>query len=631
MDFFQQQDRARSSTARLVLLFVLAIVLLIVLTSYPLALLYATAQAQQQGIDPASVPFRADIFGGVAAVIISVVLLGSLYRTSQLRSGGRAIAESLRGRLLTPGSEAGADERKVLNVVEEMAIAAGLPVPPVYLIEDDAINAFAAGYHQQDAVIGITRGAIQLLERDELQGVIAHEFSHIFNGDMRLNLRLVGWLHGLLLIALLGRALLRMRRLTSRQRDKAAGGIVGLGIAFVVLGYTGVFFGNLIKSAVSRQREFLADASAVQFTRNTDGIGNALKKIGGFALGSRLLNQEVAEISHMLFGEGVRQRNGAGWFATHPPLEKRIRRIDPRWDGSFIDPRQPRQRTGSEPPPERQPGANLRNLRRAAVLADTIAETVGTLSQQGIADSRAQLDALAPELKQQTSTAHDAMLLMYAVVIAAANAEVSRAQLAQLQQQLSATSFKLLAGQLKLVRAAPPSADLLLVELSQPALRQLSPTQLADFLLQLQQLVDSDGELTLAEWSLCALLRHYLLVPGTSQHREPVSDISARADDCKTLLAALSQNGRHDVESAAAAFAAGITVLKLPPAQYRRVEDYRLLDGPLGRLRALKPLQKPALLKAMVACVQHDGHVADAEMRLLRVVAAMLDCPLPPL
>ncbi len=628
MNFFEHQDRARSSTTRLVLLFALAIAVLIVLTSYPLALLYANLQAQQQGLDLASVPFRADIFGGVAAVIIVVVVLGSMYRTAQLRSGGRAIAESMRGKLLVR-SDAGSDEQKILNVVEEMAIAAGLPVPPVYLIEDDAINAFAAGYHQQDAVIGITRGAIKLLERDELQGVIAHEFSHIFNGDMRLNLRLVGWLHGLLLIALLGRALLRVRRLASRQRDKAAGGIVGLGVAFVVLGYTGVFFGNLIKSAVSRQREFLADASAVQFTRNPDGIGSALKKIGGFALGSRLLTHEVAEISHMLFGEGVRKRNGAGWFATHPPLEKRISRIDPRWDGSFIDPRQPRAISVATLPPEQQSAGNLRNLRRAAILADAIAETVGTLSEQGIANSRAQLDALPPELKQHTATAHDAMLLMYAIVIAAATAEISRAQLASLQQRLPVTSFKLLAGQLKLVRSAPPSADLLLLELSQPALRQLSPTQLTEFLQQLQQLVDSDGELTLTEWSLCALLRHYL--PGESQRREPVADISTRADDCAILLAALAQSGQRDVESATAAFTAAVAVLKLPPVQYQRVDDYRLLNAPLSRLRALKPLQKPALLKAMVACVQHDGHLADAETRLLRVVAGVLDCPLPPL
>lgn len=629
MNFFEHQDRARNSTARLVLLFALAIIVLIVLTSYPLALLYAGWQAQQQGLNPAAASFRADIFGGVAAVIISVVVLGSLYRTAQLRSGGRAIAERMRGKLLTR-REAGSDEQKILNVVEEMAIAAGLPVPPVYLIEDDAINAFAAGYRQQDAVIGITRGAIRLLERDELQGVIAHEFSHIFNGDMRLNLRLVGWLHGLLLIALLGRGLLRMPRQMNRQRGKAADGVIGLGVAFIVLGYTGVFFGNLIKSAVSRQREFLADASAVQFTRNPDGIGSALKKIGGFPLGSRLLMHEVTEISHMLFGEGVMKRNGAGWFATHPPLEQRIKRIDPRWDGNFIDPRQPREISSSSLPPEQQSVASMRNLRRATELADAIAVTVGTLTQQGIANARMQLEALSPELKQQTTSAHDATLLMYAIVVAAAPPEVGRAQLALLQQQLSAAAFKLLASQLKLVKAESAPADLILLELSQPALRQLSPTQLADFLQRLQQLVDIDGELTLAEWCLCTLLRHYLQA-DEGPRREAVSDIGARADDCRILLAALAQSGQQDVESVAAGFAAACAVLQLASAPSPRVADYRVLDAPLGRLRALKPLQKPALLKAMVACVQRDGAVEDAELRLLRVVAAVLDCPLPPI
>src|SRR5690606_33088665 len=328
MDFFEQQDQAHRNTRRLVLLLI-AGVLGIVVSVHAVISLAVSLSAPSLGPDAAAWTFRSvfldfEIFLWVAIGVVLVVSSGSYYKTRMLAGGGEQVARSLGGRRVDP-STTDADERKLLNVVEEMAIASGIPVPPVYVMDrEDGINAFAAGYEPTHAVIGVTRGAIAQLDRDELQGVIAHEFSHILNGDMRLNIKLIGLLHGLLLIGIVGRILMRSG---GGRRSRDGGNQLALvGVALFAIGYLGTLAGSIIKAAVSRQREYLADSSADQFTRNPGGIGGALAKIGG--IGSRLEHPRASDLSHMYFGEGVRSAFG-GIFATHPPLRARIERIDP--------------------------------------------------------------------------------------------------------------------------------------------------------------------------------------------------------------------------------------------------------------------------------------------------------------
>ena len=342
MNFFEHQDQARRKTGMLVGLFVVAVAGLIVGTYVLIMSLYlgGLEQASQQremlinqfGPDTF---WRPDIFVGVALAVFLVVGGGSLYKTAQLSGGGEPLALSLGGRRLLSDSSDPV-ERKVLNVVEEMALASGLPVPPVFMMDrEQGINAFAAGYQPEDAVIGVTRGCVENLSRDELQGVIAHEFSHILNGDMRLNIRLIGIVHGILLVGLIGYYTLRIAAASGSRRssnDKGGGGLafLGLGLGLMAIGFIGTLIGNLIKAAVSRQREFLADASAVQFTRDPNGIAGALKKIGGFNAGSKVTVAKATEASHMFFATGV-----AELFATHPPLAKRIARIDAFWQAEM--------------------------------------------------------------------------------------------------------------------------------------------------------------------------------------------------------------------------------------------------------------------------------------------------------
>jgi Zn-dependent protease with chaperone function len=310
MNFFEAQDHARRSTGLLVLLFLLAIVGLLVLSNFIVFefLYFIKLGTLTFSLAELNRIFDSNLSILLCSAILLFIVLGSVYKLMQLSSGGSAIAQYLGG-VIIPRSSTDPLHKKILNVVEEMAIASGTPVPQVYILNEQGINAFAAGWKTTNAVIGITQGALERLSRDELQGVIAHEFSHIFNGDMRLNIRLIAILHGILMIGMLGRMILRSLRHVRSSRSSKGGGqailvVLGIGGSLMVVGYTGTFFGNWIKSLISRQREYLADASAVQFTRSNEGIANALKKIGGTVQGSSILAASVDEYSHAYFALG---------------------------------------------------------------------------------------------------------------------------------------------------------------------------------------------------------------------------------------------------------------------------------------------------------------------------------------
>jgi Zn-dependent protease with chaperone function len=285
MDFFEEQALARKRTLRLVLLFAAAVVGVVVAV-YFLAMIFYTAGAT----DAAGVAYVTGDYDNVGKLALSfwdpgvllfavgstatVVGLGSLYKIAQLRDGGPAVALSLGGRKVDPDSTK-LEERRLLNVVEEMAIASGVPVPEVYVLDrEPGINAFAAGNTTSDAVIGVTQGTLQLLRRDELQGVVAHEFSHILNGDSRINLRAIGLLHGIFLLALIGRFLTRG---SMHSRKKGGGGVALIGLGLLAIGSIGVFFGRMIQSSISRQRRCSSRATpTVWWARSRRSVGQRL-------------------------------------------------------------------------------------------------------------------------------------------------------------------------------------------------------------------------------------------------------------------------------------------------------------------------------------------------------------------
>lgn len=655
MNFFEHQDRARRKTKQLVLLLAVAVIALVTITTFAAAaLIYLSGNAEPRAYEAAhsfwsgvSHALSLQSFLWIALLVTSVVLLGSLFRFVQLGSGGRAIAESMGGRLLL-GQTTDPDERKILNVVEEMAIASGTPVPPVYLLEDEAINAFAAGYHPQDAVIGITRGCIHQLSRDELQGVIAHEFSHIFHGDMRLNMRLVALLYGILVIGLIGEFLVRGSRASSMfrsSRNKSSGGIVLAGVGLLIIGYTGTFFGNLIKAAVSRQREFLADASAVQFTRNPEGIAGALKKIGSVSEGSTLHNDRAAEFSHMYFSEGV--RHFFNMMATHPPLDERIKRIQPRWDGEFkitnISP--DALYKGSKTTPEVSDLAQTMPINIAPIVTDinavnnpldiknhtNLESTLAQIAQPTATQlqyAQTCLTEIAPELKSAAEHAFSARGIVFGLLLDTEPTLCER-QLSLLGAQIPSNELHSLNPIITLTARTAIHLRLPLIELVITALKQLSETQKQHFILCLNLMIQADEKISIMEWAI-----YRIVINNLQPKHQPLRlrSLQDSHEDCQLLISLLAYSGARQQEDAEAAFALARSAL--PFNQFtlltRSVIKLNAMDAALERLKQLKPLQKPQLLKAMGFCVMHDGILNTTEAELFRALADGLDCPIPP-
>jgi Zn-dependent protease with chaperone function len=634
MDFFAHQERARRNTKWLIAYFVLAVAAMIAAIYLACAAVLPALALEQH--EPAAL-WNPPLFAGVAGGVSLVILIGSWVRTAELSSGGSAVAQALGGRLLNPQTR-DPDERKLLNVVEEMSIASGVPVPEVYVLDEETgINAFAAGHSPSDAAIGVTRGAMCLLSRDELQGVIAHEFSHLLNGDMRLNLRLMGVLFGILCLTIIGRVLLRSH---GGRRNP----LPILGLVLVCFGSIGLFFGRLIKSAVSRQREFLADAAAVQFTRYPAGLAGALKKIGGLARGSLVAHAAAEEASHMFFGNALRP----SWFnflATHPPLEVRIRRIEPDWDGVFpkvtavpvAAPAVRRQPALDEPaaaarPPQRpSPPAVPPRLPVTGLLQHIGAPTAAHLVQ-----AAALRASIPPVLEEAAHEPFDAGALVLAVLLSP-EAPVRAEQLRGLQAQVEPALFGLTLQLMAAVEGLPAGARLALVERALPALRRLPAARYASFRQAVRRLIESDRQVDLFEYALQKmLLRH--LEPHFTKAPPRLVQFYALAPllpDCQVLLSALAHLGQTEPGEAERAFAAGVSALRVGPSALRLLPwaecNLPQIDAALERLSQATPYLKKLVLHAGAAAVAADGLVREKEAELLRAIGDTLECPIPPL
>ena len=639
MDFFERQEDARRHTRRLVVLFVLAVLAVVAAVNVAVVVIFL---ASEGGRVLAEGLLRPEVMVGVSLATLLVIFVGSAYKTSALRRGGPAVAQLLGGKPVDPNTTEPA-RRRLLNVVEEMALAAGTPVPTLYVLEEEpGINAFAAGFTPDGAVIGVTRGAMELLSRDELQGVVGHEFSHILNGDMRLNVRLIGVLHGVLVIGLIGYWILRTAgRGSSSSRKKGGGGAILLfGLALLVIGYVGVFFGKLIKGGLSRQREFLADASAAQFTRNPGGLAGALRKIGGLGAGSRLKNANAEQASHLFFGNGVGEPAFA-WLATHPPLAERIRRLDPGFDGTF--PRVDLPGVGPGVAPAVAPASAKPAARRAAPAAAGAAvaslaaaslpaaiASVGSPTRAHLAHAAALLDRLPAPLREKVHDPSSARAVVCALLLDA-DPEVRGRQLAALQASGDAPLAAEVEASAPLAAACPAESRLALLDLAIPALRRMSASQWRVFRAVVERLVEADARVNVFEFALHHLLvRH--LAPAFEQVPPPPTQyysLKRLAHESSLLLSALA----HRNAEPAAALAAGAAVLSEVDVELLAPQACGLEERgfALAALGAAAAPRKGELLRACAAVIAHDRQVAVEEGELLRAVADALHCPMPPL
>lgn len=643
MDFFEHQDKARKNTQVLVVYFVIAVACIIA-SVYLASLLifYGTHAKQQPGAPPPElVLWDPKLFLYVALGTLSVVAVGSLYKTAALAKGGSAVAESLGGRLLNPNTTH-PDERKLRNVIEEMAIASGVPVPKIYVLDDEkGINAFAAGHSPSDAAIGVTLGCMTLLNRDELQGVIGHEFSHILNGDMRLNLRLMGVIFGILCLAVIGRVLIYSRG--GKDRNP----LMLLGLALIVIGAIGVFFGRLIQAALSRQREFLADASSVQFTRNPAGLSDALQKIGG--VGSQVESAHAGEASHMFFGNGL-GKPFLGVLATHPPLEERIRAIDPGWDGQFkhggVSAMEAESsREAMKPPPPRFPFPPIPGMPGARagavgfvpnlIQVGTVLPNLGKPTPLHLRYAEALRNSFPETIQSAAREPLAATALVYAMLLSPDEALRAK-QLTELAKRTAPGVCEKTAALWPEVAPIASRARLPLANLALPALRQLRPDEFQPFSQAMQWLIESDDQIEIFEFVLQKIVRRHL-APQSGETRSTsiqYHTLKPLVRDCSVVLSALANSSSSNAGEVEKAFQTGAPYLhaKADGLQLLPREEGGLaqLDTALDRLALAVPQIKKNLMAACAHVVGADGLIQEREAELLRAIADTLDCPIPP-
>lgn len=630
MNFFERQAAARRNSSRLVLLFVLAVAGIVLAVDLAAWLVFAGGESSAGEVG-AMLVF-------CSALTLAIIGLGSLYRVATLRGGGESVALQMGG-VAVPEQSNDFNLRRLRNVVEEIAIASGVPMPKLYVLEHEAsINAFAAGYSPSDAAVAVTRGALDRLNRDELQGVIAHEFSHILNGDMRLNIRLIGVLFGILMLAIIGRKVLEL----GRGRDKNAGAILVAALIAMIVGYIGLFFGRLIKAGVSRSRERLADASAVQFTRQTAGLAGALKKIGGLEEGSKLRHRaDAEEISHMLFGDGV---GLTSWFATHPPLIERIAALEPGFDGEQLARLRQQWRAvapiGLEedaylglaergtPPP--LPGTGMKQAVTPAAVAAQVAHPG--------ADDYRRADTIAasiPDDLRALAAQREAVVAVLLALLIDAQPGVADKQACEIAARLGKSiALEVRTLHQQHIAQLHPALRLPLASLAFPVLRLRPRPELDVFLDTVNAIVYADGSVSLFEYCLARLLTVHVresLDPSRYARygRRKISDVRREVG---TLLTVVAQSGHAEADSARKAYLAGM---------HRVVPDQALPYSPHGSgvlalddvwvpLDALEPLAKEVLVEAITATISHDGRIGVAEAELLRTICSTLHCPLPP-
>jgi Zn-dependent protease with chaperone function len=689
VDFYSRQAAARSHTRWLVIGFLLSLLAVTVALDLVLFTAMGATTRNELGFRAPLGPLEYAALNPGSAFFCPVVILGTLglssaYKSLELRGGGGVVARSLGGvRVARDTSDL--KVKRLHNVIEEMAIASGVPLPEIYVLEQEpGINAFAAGHTPANAAITVTQGALDNLNRDQLQGVIAHEFSHILNGDMRLNVQLMGWVFGLFIVALIGRFILSF----SPRDRRGSNGAVAVGFAVMVLGYVGLFFGRLLQAAVSRQRERLADASGVQFTRNPDGLKDALIKIAALPEGSAIAATNAEQAAHMFFAEGLSRM-----FATHPPLLERIKELDPHFDARNlpqIAAELQRQGalaamadapasagpagatgtpTGAAPagavsgptigatpagmaspanlatqlaglgrsmtqggPNAALPAAVLASAGAAGLTAGGVAAQVGKPETLHIEQAKAMRLALPESFREFGESSGHAQALVLALLL-------SR-DFAVRDRQMAILSKALGPNNLTVIQQAAPLADdldpmLRLPALQQifPALRRAAPPQRRALAQIANDLIHADSRLDVFEFCLAKLLE--TLLNDELQARTPHGTLSLEdaQNEISVLFVTLAQLGAHDDNSARMAYEAGMSsVLPMRRPPYQHLYDWpKRLSDALPRLEELHPFAKKATIEGLVKTIVSDDVMTVEEAELLRAVCALLHCPLPPL
>lgn len=634
MDFFEAQDRARRRTKWLLLYFVGALIGIVV-SVYLVTVIGMQVGGMRMPL------WNPELFLLVAGVTSVLIIGGSLFKSMQLSGGGATVAADLGGRLVDPGTS-DYNERKLLNVVQEMAIASGTPVPQVYVMDEElAINAFAAGTDPSNAVIGVTRGCIERLSRAELQGVIAHEFSHILNGDMRLNMRLIGVIFGILILMIIGRTMLySMRHMAYSSRNNRNGGglvivVLVLGIGFFIVGGIGMLFARMIQAAVSRQREFLADSSAVQFTREPDGLAGALKKIGGLDDGSRVRSPKALEASHMFFAEGGLFTWG---LATHPPLKVRIKAIQPHWQGDF----------DKSSLAEVHVGGRADVMQAAAATAppplpNQVSQMAATAAVSNLADDqRWRLEVgtrirerIAPRWVQASQNKDEAQALLFAMLLAE-DQGLRKQEIDGLRQGMGSDLARVVSEWAVGLQGLHSADKIALIDLCIPTLRGMSRPEYERFINMTHWLIATDQRVDLFEFMLQHAIARHLEMHFEKRGFPPIRSrrMSDLGEEANVLVTAMARTGRKGPRVVAAFQAAadewGTSERWTPRLIDEKDCSPEQLRNALSEFEAATPIMKKQILRVCGLAAAEDGILTSQEAELLRTVADAIGASLPP-
>ncbi|MDX1598477.1 MAG: M48 family metallopeptidase [Marinobacter sp.] len=636
--FFQRQASARRNTTLLVVLFLVAVVLI---TLAVCLVGYFVTRSESSGL--AFQHWLLSRHGAMTAgTVVILIILGSLVRWVDLAGGGERVAKMVGARELDPDTR-DAGERKLRNIVEEMAIASGVNVPRLYVMDHETgINAFVAGYTPGEAVMVVTHGALTQLTRDELQGVVGHEFSHILNGDMRLNVRLIAILAGILMLGQIGgflvRASFHRSTYSSRSRDGRGQAAIGLiGLALMVIGYIGVFFGRLIQAAVSRQRETLADASAVQFTRNPEGIAGALFKIG-LKGGYLDTTSHASDMNHMCFGESARMKLSS-LLASHPPVEERIQAIQPgmlaRLRSRFRDTEASLDLSEGQMAPAAANTSGFSGMHRSTEKPKTgFSENVGTVTKAGEDYAIAVLAQVPQTFRNLLYTRAGAVQLCYALLIHSLPRDEQKEALSRITRHpLLSPQWDVLDKYLPALENLGAAIRFPALELAMPALRKLDPEEREGLHTAVRQLIGADRKVTLFELAMSSFLKRHLMPESARVVPVRYRSYKAVLPALKCVMSLQARAGARvgeDADNLYREAMAGFASQEEAGTLQARV-SLKELQQALTTLNQLSPLLKPAIIDAAGHCVTHDGRVDVTEYEMMRLVADQLDCPMPPL
>ncbi len=653
MNFYEAQDQARKKTKWLVIYFILAVIGVVI----ALYSIYGIYLMTRNGyVYTNSGELRE--FGGsfwdtrsfltIAGVTTGVILLGNVFKSLQLAGGGEAVARDVGGRPVDPHTR-NLDEKKLINIVEEMSIASGVPTPQVWIMDNEpGINAFAAGTEPGNAVIGVTRGCVQHLNRSELQGVIAHEFSHILNGDMKMNMRLIGWLFGIMMLSMLGQMLfqsLRFVRVRGNNKDNNGGGIIiamlAAGIALMVVGSIGVFFARMIQAAISRQREYLADASAVEFTRDPSGIAGALKKIGGAQYGGKIDNARASEASHMFFSDAGMFSYG---FDTHPPLDERISIIEKEWDGKFdkvtLRPVAHELDGNFHVKGKAYPVSGLAGLAGTDKVAMSVKmekwDAIGESAQQNLEVGKSIRAGLQDAWIDACHDREYAQALIFGLLLAEDD-ELREGEISFLEKLAGADAAKLAHEWSGTLGGIHSSKKIALIDLSIPTLRNLTAPEYERFIEITRWMIASDGSVNIFEFMLQKMVERHLASyyerTGNKKTKyNKLSKVRYEANVLLTTMAGIGANSRESVQHAYMQatqylrYELGDDTILLPPEEC----GLKQVDQALEKIELASPIVKKQLIHACGVAVMSDGILENSEAEMLRAVADSIGCSIPP-